>query len=162
MIEVNNAAKILGIPFHGWEFSSKSSKSNIETDKLNKCIFVDRTESRTAIKEEHMVQGVKEEDDSSVNSLISKTTKTTKPKLQRDNSKPKNNDVCQVKTERDEHKIHLNKEKNNSMCSKCGKTFAIKNFLKKHLEKRVCERRLAKEKKIHLMMKTAIDIVKAF
>ena len=36
LVEVNNAAKILGIPFSGWELASRSSKNNVKKEILEK------------------------------------------------------------------------------------------------------------------------------
>ena len=169
LIEVNDAAKVLGIPFKGWELGSKPDKSDTNKDVENKIVekkeemvkmletnpawlkvesefFSCENEEVVTIDEKHILNTVK--------------SKTPKRKVEKDfDSESIEDDKVKVEYEDNKNKRKKSEIRNSNMCNKCGRTFAKRQVLEKHIEKKVCERKMAQDDKIRQMMKKAIEIV---
>ena len=172
LIEVNIVAKVLGIKFVKWELGSESlaNKQKAQKKVLKEKFWHDE------IKDDRKEPVVKTEqcyDDEDVNDNDMTTEpaddcvniKPSKGKQESDYSIQDFTDTTS-KTDYAESKRQKNTSEkrrylDSLVCNICGRSFSAPGSLKKHLEQKVCERKIANKNKIEEMMRKAMQMVKA-
>jgi len=168
LMEVNNAAKVLGIPFKGWELTSKENTGSKKHGSDKTSVKLEEFKVKTEVVEYELANventfTFPEED--SVYKKIN--TSKGKPKLLKE--KGTHNEIDKPKEELRtkqtlELKSELKREKDKirqkrSTCGKCSRVFVNRKSMEDHLNKKVCERKMAHDEKIRQMMQKAKDIV---
>merc|ERR1712179_344406 len=164
LIDVNNVAKVIGIAFNGWELGSrvKNLDENKAKKKSSKQInsgdeIVDiKTEFEDVIKVESSKKVQKDNIDldgfdfGPVRNGVN--VKSKKRRLETD----KSTDTAISKPVNCDNK----RQKKTFVCNICGKTFTHPTTLKKHIEQKVCERKLAHKNKLDQLMRSAMEKAK--
>jgi len=170
LIEVNNVVKVLGIAFNGWELGSQSQSNKVKLKKEGFQHSDDDGKIHPVLKPIVKLEPMNDSEVVDEDGLDIESTKETTSNIEPKKIKRKIEDTTVYKPDFSEPKTHLNKRQKkttekrnygNPMCSICGKTFTHPGTLKKHLEQKVCERKLAQENKLKELMRAAVETVKS-
>ena len=156
LIEVNEAAKILGIPFKAWDLGSdlrhpKSIKEETE-DLEEDDVFLPGRVFTKYINNEIGIYEIEDKMSKQEKRKLSAVSDT----LARPGKKVKKEAVNAVKRYEaapSDRKRHVKA----FHCEHCAKTFTKKKPLKRHLERKVCQKRIAKADYIFQKMKSVSE-----
>lgn len=178
LVDVNNVAKVIGIAFNGWELGSrvKHSNKNKPNKKSSKQINAGDENVNIKIEPENIIKietsNNVEKDNIDLDGFDfgpvreGESVKQRKRKLETQKSIDINPDTNALKSVSDDNKKQrkANEKKGYPyclVCNICGKTFTHPTSLKKHMEQRVCERKLAHKNKLDELMRSAMEKAKS-